>query len=379
MGLENNVFLTDVVPAFGNLLATLMLISPLPAVLRLRATGRLGDINPLPYPLTIYNASGWLAYGYATSNPYLFPSNYIGFIAGVFFTVTAHSAAPRGAQDRVAAIFMVGAFHFIGMGIIALFWLSNEAADKMWGINATVILMVYYVIPLSTMFEVIKKKNAISIYIPLAIGATANGCLWTAYGFALKDFNIWFCNAFGAVIGVIQLVLRGVYGARDDSSGAGLPPPPGASAVVTALSRAASGGLGGGGGGGAPARKKTVELPSEHPSAKYPGAKEGRGSSILMLLNPYTYLHSHERAPSTSNGSLAMRELGAPMTGGLGGGGGGGGSMAGGSTGTDREGSSSGPSSTNDLESRGAGMVRTVSGVAPKIASVVTNTVAGRQ
>lgn len=54
------------------------------------------------------------------------------------------------------------------------------------GINATIILMVYYFIPLSSLWEVIKSKNAISIYIPLAIGATANGCLWTAYGFALK-------------------------------------------------------------------------------------------------------------------------------------------------------------------------------------------------
>ncbi|PNW77088.1 hypothetical protein CHLRE_10g421650v5 [Chlamydomonas reinhardtii] len=341
-----------------------MLISPLPAVLKLRATGRLGDINPLPYPLTIYNASGWLAYGFATSNPYLFPSNFIGFIAGVFFTLTAHSAAPRGSQDRVAGIFMVGAAHFIGMGIIALFWMSDAAADTMWGINATIILMVYYVIPLSSLWDVIKSKNAISIYIPLAIGATANGCLWTAYGFALKDFNIWFCNAFGAVIGIIQLVLRAVYGARDDSASAGLPAPPGASALVTALTRAASGGLGG---GGPPVRKKT-ELPSEHPSAKYPGAKEGRGSSILMLLNPYTYLHSHERVPSASGGSQAMRELGAPMNAG-------GSAVA--ASGDSGGGGPSG-SSAADLESRGAGMVRTVSGVAPNITSVVTSTVAGK-
>lgn len=251
-------------------------------------------------------------------------------------------------------------------------------------------------------------------------------------------------------------MLRAVYGARDDSAGAGLPAPPGASALVTALTRAASGGLGG---GGPPVRKKT-ELPSEHPSAKYPGAKEGRwvgrwchydrmyvvgarraeaaclalkrlwqrpgggmgalcwgcvrlggrggarvfcvpdkhgttrvhvlmcpspcalshntrtrthtfsrrGSSILMLLNPYTYLHSHERVPSASGGSQAMRELGAPMNAG-------GSAVA--ASGDNGGGGPSG-SSAADLESRGAGMVRTVSGVAPNITSVVTSTVAGK-
>ncbi|GLI64298.1 hypothetical protein VaNZ11_007521 [Volvox africanus] len=275
--------LLNVVPAFGNVLASLMLISPVPAVLKLRATGKLGDLNPLPLPLTAYNAMGWLAYGIATSNAYLFPSNFIGFVAGIFFTLTAHSAAPRQTQDRIMGIMLLGSVHFITMSIIALFGLTRVAAERMWGTNAIVILMVYYIVPLSSMYDIIRRKNAISIYPPLAIGAIANGGLWTVYGFALRDINLWLPNLFGAVIGVIQLILRGVYGAVPEPL-PGLPNPavPGGTSPKAPIKPVVKGGPDG-----------SVEAPEQHPSAKHPAAKESRRSSILMLLNPYHHA-SHE-------------------------------------------------------------------------------------
>jgi hypothetical protein len=51
---------------------------------------------------------------------------------------------------------------------------------------AVVILMLYYLIPLSTMWEIVKTKNAASIYPPLALASIANGVLWTIYGFDTK-------------------------------------------------------------------------------------------------------------------------------------------------------------------------------------------------
>ncbi len=53
------------------------------------------DINPLPYPMTVVNGAGWVAYGFAIANPYIFPANVVGFLAGVFFTFTAFACAPK--------------------------------------------------------------------------------------------------------------------------------------------------------------------------------------------------------------------------------------------------------------------------------------------
>lgn len=46
------------------------------------------------------------------------------------------------------------------------------------GIQSVIVLMAYYGVPLTSMVEVVKTRNAASIYAPLAIGAIANGTMW---------------------------------------------------------------------------------------------------------------------------------------------------------------------------------------------------------
>ncbi|EFJ47168.1 hypothetical protein VOLCADRAFT_121013 [Volvox carteri f. nagariensis] len=207
-------FTETAVPIFGNILATAMLLSPFPAVLRLRQTGKLMDINPLPYPMTCINAAGWVAYGYAVANPYIFPANIIGFLAGMFFTLTAFSCAPQKLQDLITGLLVAGSGYFIMLGLISCFGLAQTESQRMWGISAVAILMCYYFVPLSTMVSIVRTRNAASIYPPLAATAIANGSMWTIYGLAVKDINLWLPNMFGAVIGAVQLILRLVYGAR---------------------------------------------------------------------------------------------------------------------------------------------------------------------
>ncbi|KAG2442223.1 hypothetical protein HYH02_009707 [Chlamydomonas schloesseri] len=208
------VFTEHVVPTFGNILACAMLVSPFPAVLRLRAAGKLGDTNPLPYPMTVVNAAGWVAYGFTIANAYVIPANAVGFLAGVFFTFTAYGCAPKQVQDRIAAIMVAASAHIIMLGLIGCFALSREAAARMWGTSAVVILMIYYFVPLSTMVHIVRTRNAASIYPPLAATAIANGLMWSVYGFAVMDINLWLPNVFGSIIGVVQLLLRLMYGAK---------------------------------------------------------------------------------------------------------------------------------------------------------------------
>lgn len=211
-----NVFTDHVVPTCGNLLALVMLLSPFPAVLRIRRTGDLGDMNPLPYPMTCINSVAWVAYGMAGRNPYVFPANCAGFVSGLFFTLTAYPLAKRKSQDQMMGLLLLAAAHFLVMGLVSCYgtYGSTKGTEKLWGMNAVVILMLYYFIPLSTMVNIVRSRNAASIYPPLAVTAIANGTMWTVYGLAVADINLWLPNMFGAVIGVVQLGLRFKYGAR---------------------------------------------------------------------------------------------------------------------------------------------------------------------
>lgn len=47
------------------------------------------------------------------------------------------------------------------------------------------ILFGYYSAPLSSLWTVIRTRNATSLYAPLAVAAICNGSLWTIYGLVL--------------------------------------------------------------------------------------------------------------------------------------------------------------------------------------------------
>ncbi len=94
-------------------------------------------------------------------------------------------------------------------------WALDKAGNKsMWGSTAVAAVLLYYIIPLSSIFQVVKHRDASSIYLPLGCCAILNGGCWTIYGLAIGDINIWPPNLFGVVIGGIQVALRIGYGAK---------------------------------------------------------------------------------------------------------------------------------------------------------------------
>ena len=68
-------------------------------------------------------------------------------------------------------------------------------------------MQVYYTAPLSTVYNVIRTRNASSLFWPLSTMNIINGTLWAAYGIAITDYFIWVPNAIGAVMAAVTLVL----------------------------------------------------------------------------------------------------------------------------------------------------------------------------
>ncbi|KAK9815217.1 hypothetical protein WJX72_000111 [[Myrmecia] bisecta] len=66
-----------------------MFLSPLAAVRKAAAVGYLGDLNPLPFPMTLANCAGWICYGLLTQDTYVLLANELGFLLGMFYTLTA--------------------------------------------------------------------------------------------------------------------------------------------------------------------------------------------------------------------------------------------------------------------------------------------------
>lgn len=86
------------------------------------------------------------------------------------------------------------------------------------GCLTVAILGIYYAAPLSVMLGVLRTRDSSTLLLPLAIMNTVNGTLWTAYGFAISDYFIMAPNAFGALCGVVQILLCFIFPKKEKTS-----------------------------------------------------------------------------------------------------------------------------------------------------------------
>lgn len=69
------IVLGTVAPIAGCIMSTLMYASPLKACYTARKTRNLGELNPVPFAVTVWSTAIWVTYGFAAQNVFMFPAN----------------------------------------------------------------------------------------------------------------------------------------------------------------------------------------------------------------------------------------------------------------------------------------------------------------
>ena len=75
------------------------------------------------------------------------------------------------------------------------------------GVAVNANLIFFYGAPLSKIATVLETKTSKLIHVPTMIFSLMNGALWFVYGLAVSDPFIAVPNGFGAVLGIIQVIL----------------------------------------------------------------------------------------------------------------------------------------------------------------------------
>lgn len=79
--------------------------------------------------------------------------------------------------------------------------------------------ILYYFSPLSTIIEIIFKKDSSSLYLPLILTNQLNASMWSLYGiYALNDSSVYIPNLIGLLFTIIQLLLCYIYPSIASSS-----------------------------------------------------------------------------------------------------------------------------------------------------------------
>ena len=226
MSTADEVVVTVVAPVIGLTLANVMFFSGVPAMLRCKREGSLGDMNPAPFPVVLANCIGWMGYAILVQDFFVFFGAAPGSIIGLFFTIVGYGLTPHGSDMRLylekvvslLAVALVAVVFYVGFVARRLARDSgNDAADaveherSVMGLFCNVVLVLYYSSPLTTIRTVLVEKNAKTLYAPTCAANAVNGAAWATYGFALGDFFLVAPNAVGAALGVAQLLLIRIF------------------------------------------------------------------------------------------------------------------------------------------------------------------------
>ena len=220
------VFMRIIAPLLGFLIANVMFFSGVPGFLERKRQGDLGNFNPLPYPVILANCASWIAYSLYIDDYFLFFANAPGILVGVYFTMVGYGLSPYGGKTRDAierwTLGLVGSLLALTLyvGLVARKE-SDEHKQTTIGLFCNAVLLVYYASPLTTVKEVLEKRDASSLYFPISCANFVNGASWATYGLALNDWLLFAPNAMGAALGALQMALIRAYPSEGVNRGDG--------------------------------------------------------------------------------------------------------------------------------------------------------------
>lgn len=201
-----------IVPSIGLLLIWLSYLSSIFATRKVSRKEDLGEINPYPAVIQIFNGVSWVIYGATVPIPtslYCFIGNFIGVVIGVYYVLVYNKFAPEKTAMRMQFLCVALTLIYVFFYWFIVYFLVD--ITTIFGYFAVVINVIYYYAPLLTIVKVIRTRNAESIYVPLTVTFLICSAMWVAYGFTIGDYFIAAPNVLGLLSALVQLLLKIIF------------------------------------------------------------------------------------------------------------------------------------------------------------------------
>uniref|UniRef100_A0A7S0VVN7 Sugar transporter SWEET1 n=1 Tax=Hemiselmis tepida TaxID=464990 RepID=A0A7S0VVN7_9CRYP len=200
-------------PTIGSLFSSALALGPMSAVLEARGKVELGDVNPDVFPVLMVNCIAWSIYSAIQSNAYIFSGNIPGVICGLFYTLSTYglSAGPTRLKIEKLTLALATALILTCFATVTV-WKAQQAA--VLGLFSNALVFAVFSSPLTTLAEVLRTRNSVSINRPFGIIQVLNCFTWVAYSVYIHDMYLIIPNVFGLALGVVQCALMVVFPAK---------------------------------------------------------------------------------------------------------------------------------------------------------------------
>jgi solute carrier family 50 protein (sugar transporter) len=200
-----------IVPLIGVITSTVLALSPFSEVLKADSTRVLGDLNVFPLAMMVPNGAAWLFYAVARSSMWIWCSNFVCFVAGLWYASVMLKCLDLRYRQLLVIQIVIGVGLIVDyLGIMAFIFLQGEQGElireSITGYLCLLTLVIFYAAPLSTLAKVLRSRDSSAFILPLAVTSALNGFIWSSFGLYSNDPFVYGPNMVGFINGSIQII-----------------------------------------------------------------------------------------------------------------------------------------------------------------------------
>ena len=196
-------------PILGNICAIFLFLSPMTEIIEKRKKKENGHGNYFPFLLMFSQCIAWICYSIVISAPLIGWINMVGMAVALFYVLSALRNVKNEKEQLYADLQLVVALLVPAcVFIIVEYWVADaDMQIQIMGICATVLNIIFYSSPMSTIISIIRERDASSISIPLAITVFFNSACWGLYGIGINSLYLLIASAVGFGMAIVQLIV----------------------------------------------------------------------------------------------------------------------------------------------------------------------------
>ncbi|XP_027368844.1 bidirectional sugar transporter SWEET5 [Abrus precatorius] len=211
----NSEVIRTVVGIIGNVISFGLFMSPVPTFVKIWKAKSVQDFKPDPYVVTILNCAMWAYYGMpfvTKSNVLVLTINAFGFVLEIVYTCIFFVFSNWSKRKRILLVLLVEVIFIAMVVFVTLHFVHTLKRRKLVvGLICIIFNILMYCSPLTVMRRVIRTKSVKYMPFLLSLANFANGIVWTTYALLKWDPFIVIPNGLGALSGLVQLILYGIY------------------------------------------------------------------------------------------------------------------------------------------------------------------------
>nr|GMD96757.1 bidirectional sugar transporter N3-like [Ipomoea batatas] len=197
----------------GNIVSILVYFAPLPIFIRICKAKSTMGYHAVPYVVALFSAMLWMYYAFLKKNaPLLISINSFGcVIETIYISIFLAYATKDAKRQTVKLVILLIGVLYSGIFLATIFPFSGTLRVNIVGWICVAISVCVFASPLSIVFQVVRTKSVEFMPFGLSFFLTLTAVMWFGYGMLLKDLCIALPNVLGFILGMVQMVLYGIY------------------------------------------------------------------------------------------------------------------------------------------------------------------------